>query len=250
MSTTANPIRRGLSQEFRPSLLSCLLVVALVPVFVSLGNWQMGKAESRIVRQQQLDARVAGPLLEVRDLSPALADVEYRTVRLRGEYASQGQFLLDNQYFGDQAGYAVITPLALAGGGLILVNRGWLPFGSDRSQLPTAPLPSRIEAVEGLAVAPPRTGFALAGASNAGAVHASIDLAATARQLGGAVAPWMVLLKPGRDDAFAMAWPKPAERVQTNIGYAWQWYGFATASVAIFAVLGRRRARASAGVPA
>jgi len=125
-----------------------------------------------------------------------------------------------------------------------------LPFGSDRSQLPTAPLPNRIEAVEGMAVAPPRTGFALAGASNVGAVHASIDLAATARQLGGAVAPWMVLLKPGRDDAFAMAWPKPAERVQTNIGYAWQWYGFATASVAIFAVLGRRRARASAGVPA
>jgi cytochrome oxidase assembly protein ShyY1 len=47
--------------------------------------------------------------------------------------------LIDNMVKQRKAGYFVITPFALAGGGWVLVNRGWVPLGASRAQRPAIP---------------------------------------------------------------------------------------------------------------
>lgn len=92
----------------------------------------------------------------------------------------------------------------------------------------------------------PRSGLRLAGASNDGPVHAWIDAAELSRRLGAPVADWMLIVDREAPGGLRVEWPQPAERVQTNLGYAWQWYGFAFATFAIWAWHGWRRARAEA----
>ena len=56
------------------------------------------------------------------------------TSRPSGAYDSARQMLIDNMSNAEgRAGYYVITPFALRGGGWILVNRGWVPVGASRA---------------------------------------------------------------------------------------------------------------------
>lgn len=240
---TANLALRGPARLFRPTTIATCLVVALVPLFVSLGNWQYGKAQTKLARQAMLEQRLAGPVLDVRGKGPGLADVEYRPVRLHGSYDPVSSFLLDNQVAYGRAGYAAIAPLRLEGGGVVLVNRGWIEASGDHSSVPEVPRPVAEPAIKGLAVALPRPAMRLAGASNDGPVHAWIDAPELSARLGEPVADWMLIVDRDAPGALRVEWPQPAERVHTNIGYAWQWYGFALAAALIYLWHGWRRAR-------
>lgn len=259
---TANLALVAPTRRFRPSLLGTGIMLVLVPVFVNLGNWQYGKAQDKIARQAALEQRLAGPVMDVRKSGPGLREIEYRPVRLHGQWDLGAAFLLDNQIADQGAGYAALVPFRLQGGGVVLVNRGWVAALADHRQVPeVAPPPapgarstvSGPEAalappagalsVKGLAVALPRAGLQLAGARNDGPVHASVDAEALAAQLQSPVADWMLILDPDAPGALRVQWPQPAERVQTNLGYAYQWFGFAVAAIGIWLWQGWRRAR-------
>ncbi len=240
---TANLAVRGAGRLFRPTMIATCLVVALVPLFASLGNWQYGKAQAKLARQALLEQRLAGPVLDVTRHGSSLVDVEYRPVRLHGSYDNVSSFLLDNQVAYGHAGYAAIAPLRLEGGGVVLVNRGWIEASGDHGVVPEVPRPVAGPAIKGLAVALPRPGMRLAGASNDGPVHAWIDAPELSARLGEPVADWMLIIDPDAPGALRVEWPQPAERVHTNLGYAWQWYGFALAAVLIYLWHGWRRAR-------
>lgn len=239
---TANLALHGPRRLFRPTMMATLIVVALVPVFVSLGNWQYGKAQTKLARQAMLEQRLTGPVLDLKRPGPTLADVEYRPVRLHGSYDSASAFLLDNQIAYGRAGFAAIAPLRLEGGGVVLVNRGWVQAGGDHGTVPQISGPV-AGPVKGLAVALPKPGMRLAGASNEGAVHAWIDAPELTSRLGEPVADWMLIIDRDAPGALRVEWPQPAERVHTNLGYAWQWYGFALATLMIYGWHGWRRAR-------
>jgi len=60
--------------------------------------------------------------------------MEWRAVTVTGEYDFDNQVVLRNQYFGDQYGYHLITPLRFDGEA-VLVDRGWIPAdGNDAPQ--------------------------------------------------------------------------------------------------------------------
>lgn len=225
-------------------MLATCLVVALVPVFVSLGDWQYNKAQEKLARQATLEQRLADPRVDVQTLEgAALTDIEYRPARLHGRYLTASGFLLDNQVAEGRAGYAAITPFRLSSGGVVLVNRGWLPAAPDHRTVPVISHPSGTTPVTGLAVALPRPGLKLAGADTSGTVRAWIDREALSTRLGEPVADWMLVVDPHASDSLRVEWPQPASRVHTNLGYAWQWFGFAVASLGIFVWHGLRRAR-------
>jgi len=243
---TANLALHSANRLFRPTLLSTIVVAALLPLFLSLGDWQYGKAQTKLARQALLEQRLAGPVLDVRHAGQALTDIEYRPVRLHGSYDQSSSFLLDNQIADGRAGFAAIAPLRLEGGGVVLVNRGWIGASGEHGRLPEVPQAVASQAVKGLAVALPRPGMRLAGASNEGPVHAWIDAPELSAQLGEPVADWMLIVDPDAAGALRVEWPQPAQRVHTNLGYAWQWFGFALAALAIYLWHGWRRARSGA----
>jgi len=55
-----------------------------------------------------------------------LAQMEWRSVKVQGEYDPANQVALRNQYNGNQYGYHLMTPLRFEGNA-VLVDRGWIP---------------------------------------------------------------------------------------------------------------------------
>ncbi len=108
-------------------LIITLLVFAGIAVFIRLGLWQLDRLEQRRAFNAQVESMRAEKLLELDQNLPAdLTSMEWRAVAVTGEYDFENQVALRNQYYADQFGYHLITPL-LFKGGAVLVDRGWIP---------------------------------------------------------------------------------------------------------------------------
>ena len=101
--------------------------------------------------------------------------LRYRPVVATGEYLSSRQILIDNKVHSGRAGYHVVTPLALADGRIVLVNRGWIAQGASRSELPAAPAPSGVVSVQGRVAIPAAGYLEFSAAAPAGPVWQNLD---------------------------------------------------------------------------
>ena len=239
------------SLSFRPQLWSSLLMLALVALFVSLGQWQWGKAERKAAAQALLDARAVEsplslPTTQIGD--PAL--FHYRRVAARGQYREAGQILLDNQMLegqGNRVGYRVLTPFVVEGSVIeVLVDRGWIAAPADRSQLPQiGAVPPAPTYIVGTAVIPSTKHFALAADSappGANARWQFLDLGRYSRESRVDLQPVLVRLDPDQPAGFLRSWPRPDDRQERHRSYALQWFGFAASAIGIWAWAAVRRA--------
>jgi len=110
------------------------LTVALCLLFLSLGRWQWGRAEQKRELWAQFD-RGGGEVVSLGTRGTTELP-RYTRVRVEGRWEPRRQFLLDNRTHDGRAGYEVLTPLWLDDGRVVLVNRGWVPFGGYRDRLP------------------------------------------------------------------------------------------------------------------
>lgn len=236
--------------RFRPSVWSTLLLAVLVPVFLSLADWQWQKAERKSAGQAQREAGSAGPLF-VLPATP-LADVEswrHRRVVLRGEFVAGGQILLDNQVQQGQPGLHVLTPLRIEGSALhVLVDRGWIPLPLDRSRMPAPAVPAGLVELSGSVHLPATKVFRLAPESAGDARDAlwqAIDLERYSRVTRLPLQPVVVRLDAEASHGFRRDWPRLDERHERHRSYALQWLGFALTSVGIWLWFALHRAPAA-----
>ncbi len=138
--------------QFRPTLWPTLVVLPVLAVLIGLGVWQLQRRDWKealiVVRAE----RVVSPIIdlvprtrietitdpgrfEIR-LPPAsgvatiesdAASYEYRPVRLAGILQHEKAMHVVGRTLNGRAGEHVVTPLALAQGGIVLVDRGWVP---------------------------------------------------------------------------------------------------------------------------
>lgn len=226
--------------RFTPRLLPTLATVAAVVVFALLGRWQLGRADEK--RELVAAFEAAGPAVELPDDSQALP--RYQHVIARGRYDTGHQFMLDNRVHEGRAGVQVLTPLILDGGGTVLVNRGWLPFGRTRQDLPDVAVPEGPRRVAGKIDELPRAGIQLAAASSEGWPRlvnypAMKDLEALS---GGNFHARVILLDASEPDGYVRDWRLHGTSSDRNLGYAIQWFAFAATAVAIWIGLSLRRA--------
>ena len=84
----------------------------------------------------------------------------------------------------------------------------------------------------------PGTRFFTLGAEPTGAewqtVWQNLDLARYRTRVDFPLQPIVLELDPASPAGFVREWPRPDERIERHVGYAWQWYGFAAASVGIW----------------
>lgn len=112
-------------------LFTTLLVFAGTAVCIRLGIWQLDRLEQRRAFNVQVESmRVAEELDLNQNLPDDIASMEWRKVTVTGEYDFANQVALRNQYYGNQYGYHLITPL-LFNGEAVLVDRGWIPADGD-----------------------------------------------------------------------------------------------------------------------
>ncbi len=107
-----------------------LLVIVGIVTMVNLGFWQLRRLDERKAFNAQVSERIADPPAPLDDVLTAGADpdsVEWRSVTARGTYLPAEQFLVVNRSQDGIGGTMVVTPMQLADGRVLLVERGFMP---------------------------------------------------------------------------------------------------------------------------
>lgn len=210
-----------------------------VLLFVVLGNWQLGRAaEKRALDEEFSRAEPALPL------PPAsIAVPRYQRVTASGSYDIDHQFLLDNMSESGSAGVHVLTPLLLADGNAVLVDRGWVPFGATRDSLPDVAVAGASRTVAGRLDQLPRPSIRLQAPPADGwpRLTSFPEMNELATDLGRELYPQMILLDSQELDGYVRNWHVPGPTSLRHLGYAIQWFAFAATAVAIWFALGLRR---------
>src|SRR5206468_12463323 len=180
-------------------VLPTLAMVAAVVVCVAAGRWQQGRMHDKEALQAQSDAalRMAPVALAGLPQEASWSSLRYRAVAAEGVYLAGGQIFIDNKLHGGRVGYHVVTPLTLADGRAVLVNRGWVAQGPSRAALPDAPAPGGTVTVLGRLVVPDPGYLELAPETPAGSVWQNLDPARFAAATGIAVLPPVIEETPG-----------------------------------------------------
>jgi surfeit locus 1 family protein len=233
------------SRAFAPTWLGTVLTVAAVVVFVPLGRWQWSKGELREAQAKEFaqGSEQAMPLG-----TRSLRQVErFQRVSVQGRYDPAHQFLLDNQINEGRAGYDVLTPLDLADGRSLLVDRGWVPFTGYRERLPEVAFAaaSALE-VTGRVDELPTQGLESGRAAPDPQapwprVTSFPHPAELSAALGRAVEARIILLDARAPNGYVREWQPPGLPAMRHWSYAVQWWAFAALAVVLWLILGLRK---------
>jgi surfeit locus 1 family protein len=237
------------NRVFAPRALGTLLTAALLGAFVSLGWWQLGRASEK---QAVIDSFARGTQTSaVLDDGLSVEEMpRFQHVTTRGRYDFQRQILLDNMPSqAGKPGFRVLTPLVREGHDrLLLVDRGWLPLGSSRAELPVVAVSPEPRTVAGRLDALPQPGVRVGTAGVEGDVSWPRVLNFPRQQdveqaLRAPVESRILLLDPAAPDGYERVW-RPALRFgpERHLGYAIQWFALALAAAVGFVALSLRPA--------
>lgn len=111
----------------RKWLILTLLVLAGTAMCIRLGIWQLDRLEQRRTFNAHFESMRAQSALDLNLDQPAeVVGMEWRAVQVTGEYDFEHQVALRNQYYGNEYGYHLLTPIRFDGNA-VLVDRGWIP---------------------------------------------------------------------------------------------------------------------------
>jgi surfeit locus 1 family protein len=240
------PLKLG-SRIFAPRPFTTVLTVLLLAMLVSLGRWQLQRADQKHALFDAF-AKGTGATRPIELSTPPLP--RYQHIEALGRYDGSRQVLIDNMTGIDgRAGYYVITPFALAGGGWVLVNRGWVPVGASRAALPAVEVAGDARRVLGRADHLPSPGIRMGHPAPLSAPFPAVanfpshpDIARLLRETSWTRAAEVVLLDADQPDGYARQWQPPGFPALRHTAYAVQWFGLALALGLIYLVTNVRKA--------
>jgi surfeit locus 1 family protein len=237
--------------HFRP--IPFIAACALALLGIALGNWQQGRAAQKLAVQEKLAARASQAPVALREAIagavPPLADtLEYRRVRVTGEFVADWPLFLANRPIAGRPGYYLVMPFKIADSTMhVLVLRGWLPREAEYGKLPAFDTPSGTVTIEGIVVASAGHVMDLGEAPPLAprAIVQNIDPVQAAGATGLLLQSFFIQQTgpdlPGElDGALLRVWPSPSSGIDKHRGYAFQWYALAAMAVLFFVITGFR----------
>jgi surfeit locus 1 family protein len=106
-------------------------IVLAVLLLLGFGAWQLQRLEYKTQFIEQMDRSLAAPPVNFAGIPAAAPDWEWRRVRAEGLYLHDKEILLSGRARLGRLGQELVTPLQLADGRIVLVNRGWVPMTRD-----------------------------------------------------------------------------------------------------------------------
>jgi surfeit locus 1 family protein len=210
-----------------------VLVASIAGVLLTarLGLWQIDRGQQKTALQNEIVQRSAMPSLAsgqlARDAQAATAQ-HYRRISLTGRWLAAHTIYLDNRQMDGRPGFFVVTPLLLAPGDAVLVQRGWVPRDAQtRTRLVAVDTPAGEVSLQGR-VAPWPSALLSLGPEGQGVIRQNLDPGAFAREIGVVLRP--LSIQQLDDEAGSPAqelqrrWPLPAVDVGKHHGYAFQWF--------------------------
>jgi surfeit locus 1 family protein len=229
--------------SFAPRPVPTVAAVLMIVLTISLGRWQLHRAEEKEARQSLFDSHMAEAPLRLTGPVPSAEPLLFRRVHAQGEWLADRQIYIDNQIHEGRAGFAVVTPLRLRGtSAAVLVNRGWTPRGSEYPRAPRVDVPAGPATVDGLAVTPPARFLELSKDTVAGDVwqNLSIDRIRAASKLD--LLPIVVLADPAAPGLKPFV-ERPDAGAARHREYELTWFALAATAFVLWLVLNVKRSR-------
>ncbi|MFI5488325.1 SURF1 family protein [Micromonospora echinaurantiaca] len=238
------------------------LTLVAATVMVLLGNWQLDRYRGRTEVNERIDAGLRMAPVPLREAVPAptggsgtagpppAEEKVWSRVTVTGRYDTANVVLVRGRTAERNVGFEVLTPLVLADGTAVLVDRGWIPpapgGATAQPQVPDAPtgevtVVGRVHESESGSVAVSRREGRLE--------TRRIGVPQLARELPYPVHGAYLLLDeqtPAADPAFVAVSVGHANNWQ-NFGYVVQWWLFAGMTLVGYVWVARREARRLSG---
>ena len=227
----------------RPHWLPTVAAVAGIALTAAAGKWQLDRAHEMERLLQASDRGVAEAAVMLSAAPVEAQPVLFRHIEATGEFVPRAAVLLDNKVLAGVAGYHVIMPLRIAGSPkYVLVNRGWVAAGADRSRLPDVTTPAGSVTVVGIAVLPGRF-LELSGAEATGPVWQNLTIERYRRRMRLDIQPVVIEQHNDLGDGLVRSWSRPDFGIAKHYGYAVQWFSLCGLIAFLYVFFHVRRAR-------
>lgn len=235
-----------------------LLVLLAMGVMTSLGFWQLDRLDQRRAYNQQRQAALTAPPIDLSVAPLPQEEIRDRQATAQGEFDYARQLAIRNQSYAGQPGYHLVTPLLIAGSDkAVLVNRGWIPVGEadpanwrGLDEQHSGPLYGILQLTRRR---PDGTVSAIPQDTVTGWYR--LDIEAIGQTLPYPLLPFVLQLTPGNGKPLDVDRPRAAgysehlpHRIEPDISfsegnhlsYALQWFGFAITAAVVYISVARR----------
>jgi cytochrome oxidase assembly protein ShyY1 len=233
------------------------LTIAAATVMTLLGFWQLDRYHQRTAINDRIDAGAVATPVPLSDVLPGPAtsspgatgpapveSVRWTRVKATGHYDGTREILVRGRTVDGQVGFEVITPLVLADGTAVLVDRGWVPPAPGGAiEMPSVPpAPGGEVTVVGRLRPPESRG------SRPETVSGHLETRRITPHAIAAALPYALYDGyVGLDQTEAGLTPVPPEKENAlqNGGYVLQWWLFAAGTIFGYVYVARREFRES-----
>ena len=223
-----------------------VLMLALTLLWIALGLWQVQRLQWKEGLIAEVNARLTQPPYDLpaldawTTLDPDRYD--FHPARLAGQYAPSGTVLVftgldapKGKYSGP--GYWVMTPFEPDGGGVVFVNRGFVPQSSATAFLDENTVPKGHISLTGNMIAAEAAGPFTPAPDRPNHVDWVRDPARLAALDGisGPIFPMLIDLPAGPPGALPQGGETVVDFPNNHLGYAFTWFGLAVLTPALLA---------------
>jgi len=254
---------RVLNYLFTPKLIPTLVTLLLFPALISLGLWQLDRAEEKRVIDHGIQLAIAKTPLKLNDTklgsetaNEALLKEVYRPITVKGKYDNNNQFLLDNRTHLGKPGYHVLTPFIFesstqsdnkSSSYAVLINRGWITYNGTRDNIPSIDVESNNREILGQlkqvnrAIVLNDADKKVVQKSNNPKLIQSIQIAELNKELDYELLPVIIELNKQDKDGFIREWQPYYGSIDKHNAYALQWFAMAAILLFLFIRLNTKK---------
>jgi cytochrome oxidase assembly protein ShyY1 len=215
-----------------------------IAIFVRLGIWQLDRAREAQSLLDAFGAALNAPVEDFAAVGSAPPADRFPHVRVRGRFVTDGGYLRDEQMRNARLGVEAFAAFEVNGASaLLLVDRGWIVWSHAPGSQPGLPPPDKGDVeLSGIYAPFPGSGVrvggdALAAQTQSPKLTLAIDRDEIAADLKRPLLPRVLLLDPDPASGFERVWTPAVMPPARHAAYAFQWFAFALAALAIFVLL-------------
>jgi surfeit locus 1 family protein len=219
-------------------------VLIAFAILISLGTWQVERLhwkEGLLADIAERRASAPVPLADIETMAAQGGDIEYRAVTATGRYINNKERHFFATWHG-QTGYYIYTPLQLANGRYLFVNRGFVPYENKEPEMRMQGQLTGQQTVTGLARAklPGKPSSLVPDNDVAKNIFywKDLDVMASSADLNKAdVVPFFVDADSTPNPAgFPIGGVTQVDLPNDHLQYAFTWYGLAAVLVVVVAI--------------
>jgi surfeit locus 1 family protein len=222
-----------------------LLAILFIGIFCSLGLWQVSRATEKKILLKSFAERTEHAPFNAAMISQS-RDWRFYRAQLSGSFDNEHTVLLDNKTYEGKVGYEVYTPFKAIGLDYpILIDRGFIPIGNNRKDLPLIRAITGKKTITGMLNLPPA--YVSFGKITDAQIKTwplrveYINLNELSAIFNEAIYPYVMNLAPTDPASYEVKWQIVIMGPEKHMGYALQWFAFALTLLILFVTLNRQK---------